>query len=219
MFLSVNGVQVDEATLHLPAQGCWVATARVADDVATSGPAALVIGDLTLAGSINPLRSGRYQTRTTLEVVGGLGWRNSVPARHYHNDAGIKRSTVLQGAAELVGETVSGAPTDRVGVDWVRPEGPASDTLNQLAPDWYMGLDGVTRATARPEVTEAGEGVELLAYDPANHLVTLKATSLAAVTIGTVLRSGLDVPQRVTSLDVLVRPGSLRIRAAGVDHV
>jgi hypothetical protein len=193
-FASLNGsLRVTAAKLAAPYAGVWVVDVTADGVGATSGAATVRVGSLELVGTVDPRRSGVYRSETRLRIVGGArGWRSVVKARPYHNDAGLKRSRLVQDVANDCGETVvlpAGLDMPTMGVDFVRESARASRILEQLlGPSlaWRVGLDGVTRIGA-PEASEVGKGVELVAYDPRTGLATLSLDG-AGLTWGTVLR-------------------------------
>ena len=210
-------LSVDSARVLLPRVGCWLAQVVCPEAAALEGATTVTVGDLTLVGKADPTCSTAYLTRTHLTVVGGLGWRSAIPARHYHNDAGVKLANVLETTAGESGESVSVSSAERVGVDYVRPRGPASDALRDLAPDWFVDFAGVTQIATRPP-TELGDvdGYEVLSFDPVLRCVNLKVTKPGVVVPGVVLRGGpLERAFLVTSVEVNIDNGKLSARAHG----
>ncbi|MCB9584548.1 MAG: hypothetical protein H6718_04090 [Polyangiaceae bacterium] len=223
-FLSItqegNTLSVDSVRVSLPRTGCWLAQVVCPEPASLEGPTTVTVGDLTLVGQADPTCSTTYLTRTHLTVVGGLGWRNVLPARHYHNDAGsgVKLSNVLQTTAGEAGETINVTSTKGVGVDYVRLKAPASVVLRNLAPDWYVAFDGTTRVEARQptELADDADGFEVLSFDPVLRVVSLKVTKPSVVVPGVILRgSPLERAFLVTSVEINIDNGKLSARAGG----
>lgn len=211
-FASFNGVRVVFGTLTVPLVGLWTASLSLAtgDAVDTTGP--LVLGNLTLRGSV--VRQSVFNgARSVLLVAGAGGWRKSVGKQHYANDGGVQLSTILGDAAREVGESVNVAD-DATLPGYVRRAGPASVPLVELAGDGYhVDPAGVTQIGAWPSalvqspytVTEHSGGagfVEIATEDYAAHLPGSRLESPfldAPVTNGgMVLRIGRDDVWRVT---------------------
>lgn len=213
--LSLNGARAASARVMVPEVGIWAAEVDFDERQELAGAAVLVVGGTTLVGTIDPDESGSYLTRSRVRVIGGkLGWRRRIAARHYHNDAGVKVSTIAIGVAAEVGETVAGADERRVGVDFVRTEGPARHVIDRLFPGWWVDFAGVTQLQTR-EQSELTGAVEILEFNPSKRVATLNVDDLAGVRVGAVLRDRLDVPMLVKSLEFDVAPDKLRAVAWG----
>lgn len=203
---TLSGHLATSARVHIPAWGRWWADVSIDGEHALTGSVPLVIADMTLTGAV--LSGGAHEGRSHYRVVGGTGgWGQTVPAKSYVNDAGVKASTVLQDAASECGETIlaSTLPTTRLGPSWVRAEGPASAMLNQVAPrGWYVGLDGVTRIGSWTGAALKGD-VTHGPVDLAAGTVTLASESIATILPGLVV-DGL------TAVDVIheISPKGLR---------
>ena len=219
-YATLAGHPVTRATIVMPASGAWWADVdfELAPDV--SGRVELVGGGVTLSGTIDAGRAGSYGQRRTLRLVGGAGaWATMLPARHYHNDLGVRAQLVLEDAAREAGETVvvdADIGQRSVGVDFVREAGPASRALRAAmgAAVWWVDLDGTTRvAASRPTSIAASGSYEVLAHDPRKRTITLAADDLAAVSVGSVLSERLDAPQTVRELTIHVAEGGVRLVA------
>lgn len=108
-YLSVNGVRASTARLVVPATGVW--SARIEFDEVVSlvtGPVTLAIGALSLSGVVDTAQTGDYALASHVTLVGGCGgWSQTLPAKAYHNDAGVLGSFVSSDVAGLVGETIA----------------------------------------------------------------------------------------------------------------
>ena len=164
--MSLGSLHVAHARLFLPWRGRWLADVDV--DLGTSGTAPsgaqkLTIGSATLSGTVDPDRSGFFAQKASLRLLGGGGgWQKDVPARHYHNDAGVKSSNVLSTTASDVGETIVDAAPSVFGIDFVRPAGAASQVLELL--EWRVDLDGTTRTGTRTTPTTPAS-LQVLEWD------------------------------------------------------
>lgn len=177
MNLLLNGLPVLTFRMLLPWTGAWVADFDLDGDVPppTSGPA-LVAGDATLVGTVDPLRSGKFGERPRVGIVaGGGGWSKTVRAQHYHSDGALPFATVLAATAAEVLETATLLEPVMLAEDFVRVAGPASQVLSGRA--WWVGLDGVTRVGQRPPVAPP-EGLEVLDWDQATGVATAACDGL-----------------------------------------
>lgn len=210
MIALINGIAATRFSLSVPEFGCWLAELTIADAVALSGQVSLEAGPSLLRGSV--VESGTFALTTKSRIVAGAGgWAKRAGRKHYHNDAGVKGSTILTGLASEVGETIIDLPDTRVGADYVRPEAPAGRTLNGLTGGlWWVGFDGITRLGSRPSFeTEA----DLISFDPRESIAELVVDDWATVLPGAVLRGRLDRPQQVRALEVTATGERVRGRA------
>lgn len=202
MSASLNGILATSARVFLPAWGAWWVEIDLDGEHTLTGACTVVVADLTLVGTI--LSGGPENGRSHFRVVGGKGgWGQTISAKSYANDAGVKASTVLLDAADACGETIlaSTLPTTRPGPAWVRPADRASRVLELLAPHgWYVGEDGVTRIGARPAGTLPA-GVTHGPADLARGTVTLASESIATILPGLVVDglTAVDVLHEVSS--------------------
>ena len=195
LFCSAAGRRVHKATLRLPWSGIWAFDGDLDEAGAdVTGRIEVVFGGLKLSGPVDPRNSGPGAEGRHVRVYGGaLGWAKELPPKPYHNDAGVKASEVLRGAALEAGETLSfdTGLEAKIGGDFVRERGAASQVFADVLPAavWWVDLSGVTQvAASRPSVElDAGADLELLDYDPSNRVATL-AGAPDAVKIGTTLR-------------------------------
>ncbi len=198
---TLQGHRVTSARVNVPAWGAWYADVSIDGEVTLSGRVDLVVADTTFRGAV--LSGGASKGRSDFRLVGGAaGWGKTIPAQSYANDAGVKLATVLGDAASLVGETLDlGARADeRIGPAYVRPEGPASRVLEELAPSaWYIGEDGVTHL-GRRAAGALPAGVTHGVVDVARGTVTLASEVIAAITPGLVV-DGLAVVDVLHILD------------------
>lgn len=199
---TLNGHRVTHARVNIPAWGVWHADASIDGEVTLTGVVELKISDLTLSGTV--ISGGPEKGRSSFRIVGGKGgWGNTIPAKSYANDAGVKLATVIVDAAREAGETLDETtiPTTRTGPAFVRPEDPACRVLEMLAPSaWYVGEDGITRFGRRSTVTYTGAATRTSQIDLARGTVTLAAESIATLLPGIVVDGleAVDVEHEVT---------------------
>src|SRR5687768_4401416 len=93
--MTLGGVQINRVRLHLPLHGVPVADVELVNAASLSDMQALVIGDLTLRGTIT---SGGVaaEVATYHWVAGRASWGVSIPARGYQSALGVLRSSILQ---------------------------------------------------------------------------------------------------------------------------
>lgn len=215
--LALAGVPAVRCSLTVPPIGPWYADVDLVDDTVVSGRVTLQVGGLSLSGTVDARHDGTQAVvRRTRVVAGGGSWGRSVPAKHYHNDAGVRALLVAQDAAREAGETLGTfSVTGAVGVDYVRSSGAASLALVDVigSTPWYVDYDGVTQVTERTTSTPVAGSYVLEDYDPRARMAVLALDDLTAIGIGSVLTEGLDAPQTVRELVIDVTPEATRVRA------
>ncbi len=199
---TLNGHRATRARVDIRKWGCWYADATIDGEVTLSGAATLKIADLTLQGTI--LSGGPMKGRSTFTVVAGAGaWGRTIPSKNYADDGSTKASKVLVDAATSVGETMADvASTVRVGAGFTRPEGPASQVLQLVAPQaWYVDEAGVTRLGARAAGALVGKVTRVAPADLATGKVVLAAESIATILPGVVVdgMSAVDVRHEISA--------------------
>jgi hypothetical protein len=211
-FATLSGVRVTKACVVLPCWGIWTADVAVDDPSAITGQVDLVLGGLTLTGTV--YRGGAYQGAGAYRMVGGAdGWRIEVPTRAYQN--GARLSSVLGDAARACGETVE-VDTDRtVGPFYVRPLGPASRALQTFAPrGWYVDVDGVTRLAAR-DGSAVGSTYDVTGWAPDKGRATLATETPADMMPGRVVTVAPGVLLTVGSAVLQLAETGLRVELWG----
>ena len=184
---TLNGSTVLACSVRLPAWGIWWADVELDSDEQMAGAVTLELAGLTLVGTI--ISGGPWHGRARYRIAGGAGqWGKWIGPQGYANDAGVKRAGVAGDAATACGETVDlPGLTGTLGGAWTREAGPASRTLELVAPRaWYVAEDGITRFGRRPAVPYAGEAAILL-VDEAAARVVLGADELAGLIPGAVV--------------------------------
>lgn len=149
--LSVNGSRVTAASITTPYYGTWSADVALAEATEIPDAIDVVIGDLTLKGTV--IRRGDFAGSRTLRAVGGgAGWRKALPAKGYSHPAGVKLSSVLGDAARESGERIDIATDRTIGAHYARDafEAKAERVLKLLLDDkWWMDPNGVTQTKDR----------------------------------------------------------------------
>ncbi len=185
MISTVGGRQALSIVLTIPAWGVWFLEAILSGENALTGALACSVADLALFGTA--LHSGSFNGRTAVRVVGGRGGLAKViPAHAYHDDAGVRISTVIRDAMREAGETLdeSTLPTTRLGPHYTRPEATAASVLERHARGaWYVAEDGTVRLGARPAAV-LPPGVAIEAVDKARGVLNVASSTIATLLPG-----------------------------------
>ncbi len=151
-FATCAGLQIVAGSLMIPLIGAWTADLTLATDQQVSGQVEVVIGNLTLQGTI--YRSEFYGGQVRARLVGGYaGWRKQAPPQGYGSGTGLKLSTVLNDLAAAVGERINIFAETSVGQAFARvnfASSVASDVLWQMIQlgimkAWYVDPAGITQ--------------------------------------------------------------------------
>lgn len=216
--LELVGIRATAANAWFPRTGLWVV------DFQFEGPEAAALrgkvnGSLlgsSLRGEIDPLFTGTFRTRGRVRLVGGAGWHKSLPARSYHNDAGVKASYVASTTATECGEEVDGTINGRLNSDYVRSAGTARRALDALFSLWRVDLDGRTRTGDRAQVeVSTGAAFDVLDYSPEQRQVKLALDTL--ILPGSVIRDRLDKPFLVRAIELEIAGSQARAMAWGIE--
>lgn len=178
-YATLNGIQVTHIDIAIPYYGIWEGDVQLSTPQVITGPVTLIIGDLTLIGSV--YRYSSFAGLTSLRLVGGAGgWRKAVTAQAYANPAGVRLSTVMFDVASAVGETVVVGTDAIIGQFYTREANIAQRVLRMLAgAEWYIDVNGVTQV--RPRVGVAiGTPLTVIDWDPATNLFDIATEDLAA---------------------------------------
>lgn len=195
----------ERVRVYVPQHGAWYADVLMIGAPALSGEVTLALGTLDLVGTV--VSYGTRGEQAFAKVVGGAGaWGATLPAKPYHNDAGVKAKLVAEDAARECGETLETLTTqERLGSHFVRRIGPASRTLElSVGRAWHVGYDGVTRVGERASHTPAEGVYTVVDVQPEEGVVTLSLDDLGAVVVGSVLSEGLDVDLTVRDMEIRV---------------
>jgi len=214
---ALNTTPLLSLTLHVPQRGVWIADCILDAGALPNELVTLTAANANFIGTVDPLNSGVFRGKARVRVVGGAnGWSDAVPARHYHNDARVKVSTVLNALASEVGESIDDAPSTLLNRDYARIAGTAARALESLAFDWWMDFDGITHTKPRIAVPLAASAeVEVLEFNAGDRILTLGADTIGAagVRIGSIVRDKLTGPVRVDALTLMQGPKSSRVLA------
>jgi hypothetical protein len=217
--ITVGGHAASRIELHVPGVGPWFVDADMADAAeGVTGRVAIVIGELSLSGTVRASASGTFGDRRRVRVVAGAdGWGTLVERKSYHNDAGIKASVVAEDAARAAGETIGSfaGAAERLAADYVRPAGPASAALESAARGaaWWVDYTGATHVGVRPTTTAESGTYSVLQYDPRHREAVLTADDLTKIGIGSVLSDRLDEPLTIRSFEAVVDSKGARVTA------
>lgn len=206
--ISLGGKLCGSARLHVPLYGVSTAEVELLERATVSGRQTLVVGDLSLVGTIVDggvvAGQGRYHWRS-----GAGRWAEIVPGKGYGNAQGVQRSVVIRELAEAVGETVAfGVPEARLGLapeaSYVRLGGPAWLALKALSVPWYVDAAGVTQIGERPSAAAPESQAMLVAWsrEDGRRVYIPNAEGVAGWLPGNTIGG-----EQIVSLDVDAQPG------------
>lgn len=147
--LALNGKRITSLMLTVPQYGAWIADVSLAEATAVDASVELIVGNLTLRGTV--VRAADFGgTQTARLVAGGNGWGRVIPELGYSQSAGIQLSAVLADAARECGESIVVANDHTIGTTYLRLADPAERVLHLLAGGaWWVDNDGVTQTADR----------------------------------------------------------------------
>lgn len=147
--VTANGRIVPSMSVTIPMYGAWVADVVLGDPAPLTSPVTLVLGDLTLVGTV--IRQDKFTNDVSARIVGGAaGWRKEIPAKGYAHEAGIKLSSVLSDAARECGESIVVSKDRTLGLNFAREKAPAERMLHLLTDAlWWIDSKGITQTGAR----------------------------------------------------------------------
>lgn len=201
--IALNGVRCKSMHIMVPKVGPWCVDVELdGAEAAPSGAVVVQVGNVELQGTIAPEATGQFLIKTEARVIaGGGGWRKRVPQRGYHNDAGISVASVLSSTASACGEVMGTNSTARLlQVDWTRIEGAAWQTLNLLAPEWYVDFDGLTHVGPRPGGAPAATAV-LKDFNARTGHASFDVIEITDLQVGMTVTDRLGTPRVVRALD------------------
>lgn len=201
---TLAGFRVTDACMQIPKWGRSYTIASLDGEHEVSGAVELVVGDLVAHCFV--LASKPEKGRTPVRLVAGNGgWGKTIPKKDYTNDAGVRTRTVLEDAARECGEVFDSASVSadaRLGPAWTRPEGPAIDVLDLIAPrGWYVGEDGATRVGARAGSDVGPKIPRVQEVDHARATVVLASESIATILPGITVDglTAVDVEHKISA--------------------
>lgn len=221
-FASVNGQRISRASLLVPEIGVWSIEGELSEVVPLAGRVSIVVGDLTLSGTIDKDRTGKRADRTYFRAVGGGGgWRSPVTARPWRNDGGVRLADVATVTGTELGEVVQVDDPEiqaaTLGAYWDRLGGMVgSAVLGQLlegrSARWWVDLEGVTRIGTRAPKDSTGR-VQVVDQSSTGRWLIVAADELAAVLPGSSFTDPLvGASATVGDLEVLIGDASVRVR-------
>ena len=147
--ITVNGTRAMACSITMPYYGAWVADVEIDGEVPITSPVTIVVGDLSLVGTV--VRQAPFTSNTKARIVaGGGGWGKTIPKKGYSHIIGVKASTILEDAAREAGESIVLDSDSTLGLLYAREEAPAERCLNLIVGEsWWVDTKGVTQTKAR----------------------------------------------------------------------
>jgi hypothetical protein len=183
--------KIHRVELNLPQYGTAWARVETVAAIVPAGAATLVLGDLSLVGTVLAPQAGENAPSTWVGVwVSGAGWDVPLPPRKaYQSDAGVRLKTILADLAKDAGNLPIVLPSDAsVGPFWCRSR---------------LGADKRAR-TMRDELFALQRGGFLTALPYVDPLGVTRfggRTSGPVTATARVLRRDLDQWRRVIGVD------------------
>jgi hypothetical protein len=227
-FATLGNARVRRLSLTVPNTGVWCAEVELIDapELADGAQVDLRIGTSTWRGTVAPGENGVFAlTRKCMVKGGGGGWNKTLPAKHYHNDFGVRAVEVAADLARETGETLGSfvPASERIGIDYVREAGiTAAGTLADIigGVPWWVGQDGLTNVGIRPATQLNSDAYELLNYEPRLRIATLgvNASDIGPIVIGaTLVDQRIDRPAVIREYTVELAEDRLRVQAFCAD--
>jgi len=215
MSFDLNGVPVHSLRMVVPQRGIpdvEVVFSNGDDLDEIDGLDVLTLEGVPFSGTFSGAvhegeRRGRF-------VLGSNGWSQTVPARAYANDAGIKASKLVSDLASAVGETVDtgGLEGVTVGVNFSVQVGTAASNLYRIAPDWHVDRSGTTHFTARVGEAVPEDVYRLVDYDSRTEVALLDVDDLASIDVGDTIVVGGET-KTIRTLVVTLENDTLTVEA------
>ena len=217
---AINGVPFT-GTISVGNGGVWVADIDLANDTVIPlepRAAKIQLGSTIWIGTVDPDHNGVFVGVRKLRVNGGAGaWTKTLPAKFYHDDAGVSASNVAAHAAQECGETlVEFTPTvDRLGNDYTRRIGLAARALEDAGAGalWWVDYAGGTHVGARAAGKVPDAAYSVTAAEPDHRIVELVATDPSVLVPGLTVQDRLNEPWTIHDLEFQVKSGGIRARA------
>lgn len=215
--ITINGASVAIATITIPYYGAWSADVTLPVDAPLASSVALVVGDMTLRGTV--VRQASFNGDMTARIVGGAaGWRKELPPKGYAHIVGVQMSTLLKDAADESGETID-VDSDRVvGIRWGRERGRGESLLRMLGVEWWIDNDGVTQTKPR-DGAKISNPFTVLSYSGAQGSFEVATEAISQWTPGRTF-SAPTVPDTQTISSVTIHSGNdgkLRLHVLNTD--
>jgi len=227
-YATLNGARVRRLSLTVPNTGVWCADIELleAPELADGERVELRIGATVWRGTVAPGENGVFALTRKCMVRGGAGsWSRTLPAKHYHNDFGVRAAEVVEDLCRETGETLGSfvPASERIGVDYVRQAdltaaGSLADVIGAVP--WWVGQDGLTNVGMRPATQLNSDRFELLTYEPRLRMATLGVSNndIGAIQIGATLTDQrIDRPAVIREYTVELEENKLRVQAYCAD--
>ncbi len=160
---SIGGLPLASLSLSYPASGAWWASALLAgaSSLPDIGPTTIVVGDLTLAGSVVLVgEEGVSNVRAIVRGAPGL-WLPLPRGESWQANGGVRLKTVLAALAKTTGETLVQPADVSVGTSYSWPaagryvDSTGAMVLRRLValgavPTWRVEPGGTVRFDAWP---------------------------------------------------------------------
>ncbi len=174
-------ITVLDVRLWHPYQGMWIADCRLDPLGITTGlptgRVSLVVGGVTMTGTVDTQNSGAFGPTGSVRVVAGGGaWNQTVPRQDFHADNGVLSTTVYNATASLLGETVQDLAPTILGNGFARNGTSPAWHIFQDRP-WWLDVTGITNVGARPTSTPDSSFV-LHEFDPTQGMVSFSCDTL-----------------------------------------
>jgi hypothetical protein len=224
--VTLGNARVRRMSLTVPNVGVWCADIELSEapELADGAAVELHIGATTWRGTVAPGENGAFALTRKCMVRGGAGaWSRTLPAKHYHNDFGVRAQLIAEDLCRETGETLGSfvPASERLGVDYVRQAatdftaaGTLSDVIGGVP--WWVAQDGTTSVGLRPATQVNSDAYELLAYDPRLRMATLGVadSNIAPIQIGaTLVDERLDRAAVIREYTVELEESKLRVQA------
>lgn len=204
---TLNGAAVLSAHVVLPRVGVWTAELDVDGD-ASSGAVTLVLGALTLRGTV--VRSGSWRGSAQVRVVGGAGRLGAVvPAKAFRlTPLRIPVADTLGAAGEALASSADASLLAAQVPHWVRTAGTASEALTALADamdaSWRVLTDGTVWVGA-----DSYPAANVAAYEVLEESPELARAVLGVDSPDLLPGTTLEV-RRVDAVEHVIEPGRVR---------
>ena len=214
--ITINGARVSACSITMPYYGAWVADVDVVGSAEIASPVSLVVGDLTLVGTV-VRQAGFTGDRKARIVGGGGGWGNTIPSRSYSHVIGVKASTIVGDAAREAGESIVLENDRTLGLLYAREEAPAERALNLVVGnEWWIDPAGVTQTKARVSLPVVAP-FTLVSRNGALDQFEIATESIAGWLPGRTFSSPtVPEPQTISSVTIEAsNDGKIRLRVLG----
>lgn len=177
---SLGGIRVVSGSVSIPLYGPWAADLTLATDGAIPASPTLVLGNLSLQGTV--VRQDAFAGARQVRLVGGFGgWMKQVPAQAYGMPVGtsLPISLVLNDLASLVGEKIAPGAAGTIGGQYTREAASAQRSLECISGgQWWIDGQGLTHVGLRAGAP-IQSAFQIIHYDGGRGLVQVSTESPA----------------------------------------